>query len=169
MNAISRHAGDLDRGSSGSTVGNRPPPHARWFALGSLVAVLALSACGGGGDSGAAVFNVAPVVNGLPVSGVLFVPGAAQDFRISAGQSLELDADEPVLWTLIVGGNAITSIGTTVSYAGVEITETVLTPSRVALDTFAPFFLPAPVPITLTATSTIDSALVATINVLITN
>lgn len=169
MNAISCHAGDLDQGLPGSTAGTRAPRHTRWFALGSLVAVLALTACGGGGDSGVVAFNIAPMVNGQPVSGVLFVPGDVQDFRISAGQSLELDANEPVVWTLIVGGNAITSIGTTVSYAGVEITETALSPSRVALDIFAPFFLQAPVPITLTATSTFDSALVATINVLITN
>jgi hypothetical protein len=56
-----------------------------------------------------------------------------------------------------------------VSYAGVDVTQTVVSSSRIAVDTFAAYLLAAPVPVTFTATSTLDSALVATVDVLITN
>ncbi len=133
----------------------------------SLAALMSLSGCGGGGDSGV-TFDIGVVVAGQPVSGVVIQPGAAQNITISAGQSLELDASESVVWTLEVGGSAVTG-NTSVYYQGVTITETALSPSRIALDTSSAFFLPSPVPITLTAVSTFDSAQVATINVLITN
>jgi hypothetical protein len=140
----------------------------RSFAVAAaLAALLGLSACGGG-DPGVA-FDIGVVVGGRPVAGVLVEPGSAQNLTIAAGQSLELDASEPVVWTLEVGGIAITGSGTTVYYAGASITETALSPSRIAVDTDAAFPLPAPIPMTLTATSTFDSALVATLNVLITN
>jgi len=42
-------------------------------------------------------------------------------------------------------------------------------PSRIAIDTFAAAPLADPIPLTLVATSTIDSAEVATVDVLITN
>jgi hypothetical protein len=51
----------------------------------------------------------------------------------------------------------------------VNITVTSLSPSRIALDTYAPYALVAPVPIRLTAVSSFDAALVATVEVLITN
>jgi hypothetical protein len=133
----------------------------------SLAALLSLSACGGGGD-GSASFEIGVVVGGQPVGG-MFQPGSVQSISISAGQSIELDASEPVVWTLEVGGSAVTGSNTTVYYQGVTITETALSPSRIALDTSAAFFLPAPVFITLTAISTFDSAQVATVNVRITN
>ncbi len=133
----------------------------------SLAALMSLSACGGGGDSGV-TFDIGVVVAGQPVSGVVIQPGAAQDITISAGQSLELDASESVVWTLEVGGSAVTG-NTSVYCQGVTITETALSSSRIALDTSSAFFLPSPVPITLTAVSTFDSAQVATVNVLITN
>jgi hypothetical protein len=133
----------------------------------SLAALLSLSACGGGGDSGV-TFDVGIVVAGQPVGGVAVQSGGVQSITISAGQSIELDASEPVDWTLEVGGSAVTG-NASVYYQGVTITETALSPSRIALDTSAAFFLSAPVPITLIATSTIDSAQVATVNVWITN
>lgn len=134
----------------------------------ALAALLTLSACGGGGDSGV-TFDIGVVVAGQPVSGVVIVPGRTQNLTISAGQSLELDASEPVVWTLEVAGTAVTGSGTTVYYRGLSVTETALSSSRIVLDTSAAYPLAASVPITLTATSTFDSALVATVNVLITN
>lgn len=134
----------------------------------SLAALLSLSACGGGGDSGV-TFDIGVVVAGHPVSGVVIQPGGVQTITISADQSIELNANESVVWTLEVGGSAVTGSNASVYYQGVTITETALSPSRIALDTSSAFFLPSPVPITLTAVSTFDSAQVATINVLITN
>jgi hypothetical protein len=134
----------------------------------SLVALLSLSACGGGGDNGVN-FDVGIVVAGQPIGGVVAQPGGVQSITIVAGQSIELDASESVQWTLEVGGSAVTGNNATVYYQGVTITETALSSSRIALDTSAAFFLSAPVPITLTAISTFDSAQVATVNVWITN
>jgi len=138
------------------------------MVVASLAALLSLSACGGGGDSGV-TFEIGVVVAGQPVSGVVIQPGSVQTITISAGQSIELDANESVEWTLEVGGSAVTGSNTSVYYQGVTITETALSSSRIALDTSSSFFLSAPVPITLTAVSTFDSAEVATVNVLITN
>ena len=134
----------------------------------SLVALMSLSACGGGGDSGV-TFDIGVVVAGLPVSGVVIRPGGVQTITVFAGQSIELDANESVVWTLEVGGSAVTGTNASVYYQGVTVTETALSSSRIALDTSSSFFLPSPVPIALTAVSTFDSAQVATINVLITN
>jgi hypothetical protein len=133
-----------------------------------VAGLLSLSACGGGGDS-VATFDVSVIVGGQPVSGVVIQPGAPQNVAIIAGQSLELDASEPVQWVLDVGGTTIASNGTTVSYQGVDITQTALSASRIAIDTFAQFQLLSPVAITLRAISTFDAAQVATVNVLITN
>lgn len=138
------------------------------IVVASLAALMSLSACGGGGDGGVS-FDVGIVVAGQPVSGVAVQPGGVQSITISAGQSIELDASEPVVWTMLVGGSAVTGDNASVYYQGVTITETALSPSRIALDTSAAFFLSAPVPITLIATSTFDSAQVATVNVWITN
>jgi hypothetical protein len=135
--------------------------------IASLAALLTVSACGGG-DVGVG-FDIGIVVAGQPVSGVVVQPGAVQSVSIFAGQSIELDASEPVVWTLEVGGSLVTGGNASVFYQGVTITETALSPSRIALDTSAAYFLSAPVHITLTAISTYDSAQVATIDVRITN
>lgn len=129
-----------------------------------LAAALALSACGGGD----AMFEIGVIIGGQPTGGVV-QSGSPQQIAIHAGQSLEFDASEPVQWRLEVGGSAVTGSGTTVVYQDAYITVTELSASRIALDTSAPYGLARAVPITLTAVSTIDSALVATIDVLITN
>jgi hypothetical protein len=133
--------------------------------IASLAVLMSLSACGGGDVS----FDIGIVVGGQPISGVVVQAGGVQSITISAGQSIELDASEPVVWTLFVGGSAVTGNNASVYYQGVTITETALSPSRIALDTSAAFFLSAPVPITLVAISPFDSAQVATVNVWITN
>jgi hypothetical protein len=56
-----------------------------------------------------------------------------------------------------------------VYYGGANITATTLSRSNVAVDTYAPYLLRSSVPVTLVATSTYDSAQVATVNLLITN
>jgi len=136
----------------------------------SLAALLSLAACGGGGSVSRLPFDLSVVIAGQVVGGMVIGPGSPQNLYISAGQSLELDASEPVVWSLEVGGVVVQNNSATVHYAGASITETALSPSRIALDTSADFPpLLAPIPITLTATSTIDLAQVATVNVLISN
>ena len=136
--------------------------------IASLVAALLMSACGGSADPVVSV-DVGILIGGQPVGGVLVKPGGAQNISVSAGQSIELDASEPVRWTLEVGGTAVTGGGVTVYYQGVSVTVTALSSSRIALDTYAPYRTMVTVPVTLTAISTIDSAQVATVNVLILN
>lgn len=134
----------------------------------SLLALsFTLSACGGGGsDTGA--FDVTVVVAGQPTGGA-YGPGNSPTVYVRAGQSIELDASEPVYWTLYVAGTAVSGAGTTVHYAGADVTLAAESSSRIAVDTYAAFRLAGPIPITLVATSTFDSATVATVNVLITN
>lgn len=165
--------GDRKNQAMGQGTDASPRPNRSRLALrrvaivASVAALLSLSACGGGGDGGV-TFDVGVVVAGQPVNGVAIQPGGTQTITISAGQSIELDASESVIWTLEVGGSAVTG-NSSAYYQGVTITETALSPSRIALDTSSAYFLQAPVPITLTAVSTFDSAQVATVNVLIAN
>ena len=137
--------------------------------IAALAAALSLTACGGGGDDVPVAFEIGVVVGGQAVSGAQVIPGSSQNVSIRAGQSIELDASEPVVWTLVVGGSTVTGSGTTVYYAGATITQTAVSDSRIVVDTDAAFPLSAAVPITLIATSTLDSTQVATVNVLITN
>lgn len=140
----------------------------RSAAAASLLALaLALSACGGGG-SDYGTFDVAVVVAGQP-TGRSYGPGSSPTVYVRAGQTIELDASESVYWTLYVAGTAVNGSGTTVHYAGADVTLIAQSPSRIAVDTYAAFPLSGPIPITLVATSTFDSAMVAEVNVLITN
>ena len=137
----------------------------RLGSIAALMCAVALTACGGGGLDPAVSFDIGVQVGGVTVSGVQIGPGQAQSVSISAGQSVEFDASEPVQWTLEVGGSAVTGSGTTVDYGGVSITQTAVSDSRIQIDTFANVPLSAPLQITLIATSTIDAAQVATITV----
>ena len=128
---------------------------------------LTLAACGGGGAD-AVAFDVAVVVAGQPTGGT-YGPGNSPTIYVRVGQSIEIDASESVDWILYVGGTAVSGNGATVHYAGADVTLIAESPSRIALDTFAAFPLLDPIPITLVATSTFDSAIVATVNVLVTN
>lgn len=135
--------------------------------LGAIALVAGLAGCGGGGDAGpAATFDIIAIVGGQPY-GSPFVPGAPANLAIRAGQSIELDASEPVEWVFTLGSSPIFTSGTTVVVGGILITETALTASRVAIDTAVVAPAISPVVITLTATSTIDAAQVAVVNLLI--
>ena len=136
-------------------------------AVALLALALTLSACGGGG-SDSSTFDVTVLIAGQPTGGT-YGPGSSPTVYVRAGQTIELDASESVYWTLYVAGTAVSGSGTTVYYAGADVTLTAQSPSRIAVDTYAAFPLPSSIPITLVATSNFDSAIVATVNVLITN
>jgi len=155
----------------GPTAGSnrRHGAHRLRMAVAALTAALALSACGGGGyvDS-AGNFSIGVTLDGRFVSDTPVVSGGSLDLAIHAGQSVIFDAREAVVWTMFVGGSAISG-GAQVYYAGLDILATTLNPSTVAVDTHAAFALQAPIDMTLVATSTYDSAQVATVHLLITN
>lgn len=135
-----------------------------WLVL-ALGASLAVAACGGGGDSysSARVFDVGAVVNGQPYP-TLFYPGQPGDVSILVGQSIELEATEPVVWGFSVNGSPLFGSGTTVIYQGVSVTQSFLSQSRVVIDTALVGPAVLPIFITLSATSTIDAAQVAVVS-----
>ena len=126
-------------------------------ALASLSAALILTACGGGGDSDSSEdfgFTVDVTMGGQVLfDDALLAPGGSLDVVVRAGQSVTVDAGEPVVWTLLVGGNAIPLDGTDVHFAGADIGATTLSPFAIALDIFADFQLPAPVSVTRLSSS----------------
>ncbi len=153
-----------------STARPRGAPWTRWTAVGAACAAAwSLSACGGGAylDS-AGNFNIGVTVAGQFVSATPVASGGSMGVAVRAGQSVTFDAGEPVVWTLYVGGSAVSG-GAQVSYAGATLLATTLNPSSIAVSTYAAFLLPASIPVRLVATSTYDSAQVATVNLLITN
>lgn len=142
----------------------------RWIGMvAACAAAWSLSACGGGGYADSAGnFNIGVTVGGQFVSDTPVASGGSLSLAVYAGQSVILDAGEPVVWTLYVDGSAFSG-DARVYYAGADIWATPLSRSRIAVDTAAEFSLLAAVPITLVATSTYDAAQVATVNLLITN
>lgn len=134
--------------------------------LGVLMLALGLSGCGGGGSDSAASLDLSVIVEGQPVGG-LVVPGQLVRVSMLAGQSVEFDANEPVAWTFTIGDSPLFGNGTTVFVAGLAITQTAVSPSRVVIDTTASGPFPAPVIVNLTATSTIDAAQVALVDLVI--
>ena len=113
MNSASEIGQPTQRAESTKRSERTRPVLRAGVAIASLVAVLLLSACGGSADP-VVSFDIGVVIGGQPVSGVLVQPGGAQNISVSAGQSIELDASEPVQWTLEVGGTAVTGSGVTV-------------------------------------------------------
>lgn len=161
---------ELDIDAASAAQGSAPP--ARWLRAcrrlalpAALALTLGLTACGGG----EATFTVDVTVGGVLVGGGPVSSGQRQSISLLAGESIALDASEPVEWTLYVGGSAVTGGRTAVSYAGADITVTAVSSSRIVVDTYARYLLPAPVVVTFVARSTFDSALVATIDVAIDN
>jgi hypothetical protein len=140
----------------------------------ALALTLPLAGCGGGGgDSGVVgvssingingvAFDIGVNVNGQPFPNEIF-PGAPTTVALAPGQSVELDASEPVVWAFSINNSPLFTSGTTVISNGLAIMQTDLTPSRVAIDTAVVGPLLLPIVITLTATSTFDAAEVATV------
>ena len=138
-------------------------------AVAFVASALLMTACGGGGDeSGSASVNIGVLVGGQPRPDLVVGQGGSTNLALFAGDSVILEAREPVIWTLFVGGAAV-GTGVEVFYAGLNLTATRLNAFTVALDTFAAFPLAAPVGVTMVATSNFDSAVVAKVNILITN
>lgn len=126
--------------------------------------VAGLAGCGGG-DGGPVPLQVGVVIAGQQQPAVF--PGQAVNLSILAGQSIELDANEPVQWAFSVNDSPLFASGTTVVVQGVTITQSDLSPSRVVLDTTFTGPTQLPIFVTLTATSTIDLAQVATVDLAI--
>ena len=135
----------------------------------TIASALLLTACGGGGgDSGPANINIGVLVAGQARPDLVVGQGGSTNLALFAGDSVILEAREPVTWTLFVGGAAV-GTGVEVFYAGLNLTARRLDAFTVALDTFARFPLAGPVAVTMEATSSFDSALVARVNILVTN
>lgn len=137
------------------------------------VGVGALAGCGGGDiDDDLAVddvfiLSVFAQVNDQLVDGG--VPaGESETLVVSAGDSFELNTTEPVDWTVIVAGQAISGAGNTILYGGATIQETSRSADHWAAQTSAQDYLLAPVSLTLVAKSKIDFRQVVTIDVRIT-
>lgn len=140
-------------------------PALRLAAAGVLAAGLLVAGCGGGGSSSS--FYLTAMVSGQNMGN--YGTGSAGTLYVHGGQYFELDANEPVVWTLYVGNTAVSGTGTSVQYAGAVVTLTAESDSRIAVDTYGTGTLSNNVPITLVATSTYDSTQVATVDVVITN
>ena len=125
----------------------------------------ALTACGGGGDDGYVTFDVGIIVAGQPISNGHVHSGSSQSISVYAGDSLQLDASEPVVWSLQVAGTSVSGSGTTVYYGGIGVTIDTLSASRILVDTFDTSPFSTPVALTFTATSTYDAAVVAVVTV----
>ena len=146
--------------------GGRWPTPRRWLALGLLVASIGLTGCGGGYVDGTVGIDV--VVQGQVVDGWSAPVGGVERVSLRVGQSLQLDAGEPVTWTMVAGGTAFPG-NATIYYGGAYITQTLVGSRRLAVDTSSPYQLPATVPVRFTAVSTYDGALVTVVDVLISN
>ncbi len=130
--------------------------------LAPLALAALLAACGGGGDAVNSSLQLGVVVAGQPAPPIAW--GQPTSLAILAGQSVELDANEPVQWAFSVNGSPLFASGTTVVVQGVSITQADLSPSRVVLQTSFDGPTQLPIFVTLTATSTIDLAQVATVD-----
>jgi hypothetical protein len=144
----------------------------RSLLVGVCSCALLVAGCGGGGSvyggdsTGSVSLGINAVVAGAP-AGAVFVPGTVGTIDISAGQTIELDANEPVDWAFSVDGSPLFGSGTTVYYGGLSITESAVSPSRVVLDTAVNGTYLSPITVTMTATSTIDAAEVARVNIIV--
>lgn len=143
------------------------PAHRSWNrtrAAAALACLLALSACGGGGD--VAVVQPAPLQVAIMGGAASYAPvdaGQFLDVTAPVGGVVQFDANEPVDWSFSVNGSPLFGSGTTVDVGGVTIRQDQVSPSRVVIDSF--FYGPAllPIQVLLTATSSIDATQVATI------
>lgn len=142
-------------------------PVRRLLLLGACSCALLLAGCGGGGDTSNNVTLGINAVVGGQAAGPVFVPGTVGTMDITAGQTIQLDANEPVEWAFSVDGSPLFSSGTTVYYGGLAITESAASPSRVVLDTAVTGPYASPINVVMTATSTMDATEVATVNIVV--
>jgi hypothetical protein len=158
----------VDRGMAGAMPWNGIASRKlRALGVALVAATIALAGCGGGGvEVQGDGFSIGVAIDGQTY-GAPVASGTHQDVSIWAGQSVAFDASEAVVWTLYAGNAAIPANGSTVYYGGATIRATAVSSSRIVVDTDAAGPLSQAVPVTLTATSTWDSALVATVNLYI--
>ena len=114
------------------------------LVLAVLSAAVLATACGGGELYATATvpvnFNIGVTVGDRFINTTPVNAGGSLDIAIRAGQSLRLDAGEPVVWTFFVGGTAIRG-GAQVYYAGADITAFTINVRSMGLDTFAAYRL----------------------------
>ncbi|MEY8690009.1 MAG: hypothetical protein AB9M53_09055 [Leptothrix sp. (in: b-proteobacteria)] len=145
-----------------------PACHRTWLRRAALLTTtaaltLALSACGGGYGSDGLYINA--YLSGQVTDSWSVPAGGSQSMSINAGQPFDLDANEPVTWTVDIGGVRFAAQGLQIDYAGLHIRPTPVSASRVAVDVTADFGHASPVTLTFRATSNLDSALVANVSV----
>ena len=138
----------------------------------SLTAALLLSACGGGGSGGngrpSRSSSIGVTIGGQPGNYIPISPGGALALTLRAGQSVSLDAGEPVVWNMYIGSTQVT-YGAQVVYSGVTFDTANLNAYVVAIYTYAPFLLRETVNVTMVATSTYDSVQIATVYLSVVN
>lgn len=142
------------------------PLHRALLPVLVIAVCLPLAACGGGVVDTPAGLNIGVWVDGTAVSNDQSSTGNTLDVQLLLGQSIELDANEPVVWTMYVGGTAVTGTSTVV-YGGVAITQSSVSDSQIVLQTSGSEPLSAPVEVTLVATSQVDAQEVTLVHVLI--
>jgi hypothetical protein len=128
-----------------------------FLSAGILVtAGIGLGGCGGGSDDSVASSAVKPLALTLR-------PGTTGTVATSAGQPVEVDADEAVDWDFSINGRPLFGNGPTVVLNGLTITKTDVSPSRVVIDTVVTGPFASPVIVTISATSASDATQVSLI------
>ncbi len=154
----------------------RPPTHwpTRYALVAACAALMALSGCGGGAD----IYDDDPyvesplgvhvMVSGRPME--MSYPASSSVHRVAlpAGGDVTFDANEPVDWTLNVGGTRVSGRGVTVYYGDVAITIEDISGSRIWISTSTQYPLSAPLAMSLVATSSYYHDQVARFEVLLT-
>lgn len=128
----------------------------------AAVATLVLAGCGGGGDAGAG-FDVGIAIGGVAQPAPVLA-GNSITVAAPVGQTIALDASEPVQWSFAVNGSPLFLDRTTVTIGGLTVTQVQVSPTRVVLISSLDGPAVLPVEITLVAASTFDAALVATVD-----
>ena len=135
-------------------------------------ASLVLSACGGGGSGSngrpSSSSSIGVTIGGQPTSYIPISPDGALALTLRAGQSVSLDAGEPVVWNMYIGSTLVT-YGAQVVYGGVTFDVANLNAYVVEVQTYAPFMLRETVNVTMVATSTYDSVQIATVYLSVVN
>lgn len=146
----------------------------------TICSAMLLTGCGGGGSVGvsadigvvgtpAPAFDIGAQVNGLGVANFNVEPGDTESITVPNGSSFELDSNDAVYWTVYVNGVAVSGSNNTVVVGNATITETLTNGVQFAGYATSQGYLPAPIQVTLVATSQFDSTQTAQIDLVITN